>query len=632
MDYDPSDKKPGRGGLMDLPLGSDAPRGKQPSPDRPADKAPPPRRPGDLAGHATTPRHQRRRAPSGRPRRRLWPLWLVVALVAAGAAYWFFLRPPEAEASVTMLDFEAVRVGREGEEIAFEITNRGRRPLIVEGIRIGGMAEQDFAVVGDECTGASLGAEQHCGLRVVFTPQEAGSRAAGIEVTSNAPGEPLGIPLAGTGLAPSLTTDVDKVAFGRIAVGKASGATVVSLINTGSAPMAIARMSIEGSGESSFIWVANACSGETLEAGGSCAVRIAFQPRSTGDFRSELRIWSDAPEDPRVPLSGLGVAPGLFLRPSEIDFGELRPGEQTSAQSVRMENTGNAPLVISRIELTGDGRSSFEIVSDSCDGKTLEGDVTCTVEVLYKPTSPARHRAAMRVRAPGLRRTPEVALTGEALAPRIAVSETEVDFGQVVQYGTNERSVKVTNSGSATLELDATDLEGGGGAFGIRGQGCPGELPPGGGCDLELRFSPSRVGATESRLVIRHNAAGSPLIIDLTGVAGALPKAAVSVEPGEIRFGALAIGERSDILTVKVRSTGNARLSLGGAEISGSEKADFRIVPASCQGLDSLLPDSNCTIGIRFRPQATGGRRARLVIPHGAGGPPVEVELIGEGY
>jgi hypothetical protein len=103
------------------------------------------------------------------------------------------------------------------------------------------------------------------------------------------------------------------------------------------------------------------------------------------------------------------------------------------------------------------------------------------------------------------------------------------------------------------------------------------------------------------------------------------------VEPAEVRFGALAVGERSEILTVRLRSTGTARLSLGGYEIVGEHAAEFRVVPASCEGLGSLLPDSDCSIGVRFRPEAAGRRRARLVIRHGAGGP-AQVELVGEGF
>jgi hypothetical protein len=597
----------------------------------PADR----QRPGSFGAHSTTPRHQRRPA-AGRPqtgrRRRFWPLWLLLLLAATGALYWVFLRPPQAVADVSSLSFAPARVGREGEQGAVSIANRGRRPLVIESVRVGGPASADFAIVEDGCTGASVSAEQSCTLGLVFEPQASGSRAAGLEIGSNAPGEPLGIPLSGTGLAPALLTDPADLDFGRVPVGKASGATVVSLENAGSAPMAIARMAVEGSGEASFVWVANGCSGQTLQPDETCAVRIAFRPREAGDFKAELRVWSDAPEDPRVALFGLGVAPGLFVQPTDLDFGELRPGEDSDSRRVQLENTGNEDLAIERLELGGSGAAAFAILANDCDGLTLVPEARCSVELAYRPRDPARHQATLRVRAPALRQRREVQLVGAALAPRLALGESRLDFGQVVQYGTNERTLAIRNSGSATLRLESIEVRGGDGAFGITDRGCAAELAAGASCAVSLRFSPSRLGSAEARLEIRHNAGRSPSAVELLGTATALPVPAIAVEPPEVRFGALPIDELSEILTIKVRSTGQARLDLGSYEIDGEHAGDFYIVPASCQGLSSLLPDSDCTIGVRFRPQAGGLRRGRIVVRHGAAGGSVRIELRGEGF
>jgi hypothetical protein len=418
--------------------------------------------------------------------------------------------------------------------------------------------------------------------------------------------------------------------FGRVAEGKASETLAVSLSNRGTAPLAIARLAVEGSGQSSFIWVSNACSGETLEPGASCAARLAFRPRGTGTFKAELRSWSDAPEDPRVALTGLGVAPGLFIAPSSLDFGDLRPGQTSEASSVRLENTGNAPLEIDRLVLGGADAGSFAIVANDCDGKSLAAEESCTVTVRYQPRQPARHKATLRVAAPGLKQSREVSLAGAALAPRIAVSAELVDFGQVVEYGTNESVLSVTNGGSAPLQLSSVKVSGGGGAFGIAGRGCPPELGPGKTCDLRLRFSPSRVGGVDGELRLEHNAPGSPSAIRLLGTGTALPRAAIALEPTALDFGSLPVGERSEILTLKVKSVGDARLELGGYELGGRDAADFHLVPASCEGLKSLLPGSDCTIGVRFRPQRTGGSRATVTIRFAGGSR--EIVLAGEGF
>jgi hypothetical protein len=551
---------------------------------------------------------------------------------AAAAAYWFFLRPPKAEASLTTVEFAPMRVDRAGESASLEIVNRGKRALVVAALRVGGDAGDDFAVVDDGCTGRSLPAEASCAVGLAFRPTASGRRAAGLEVSSNAPGPPLGVALLGVGLAPALAAEPERLDFGRIALGKASGAESLSLSNRGSAPMTIARMAVEGSGERAFVWVANGCSGKTLEADESCAVRIAFKPGETGDFKAELRVWSDAPEDPRVVLAGLGVAPGIFFEPSAIDFGRLKPGQRTDARTIRVSNTGNAPLTIERVELEGAGRGAFEVVGTDCAGRTLEGDSACGVSLRYRPRDPARHRAVLRFRSPELRRRAEVVVEGAALEARLVLSADTVEFGQMVQFGTDERRLEIRNSGSADLALESIDVEGGSGAFGIAVRGCPERLAPGAECALGLRFSPSRVGAHDARVRIRHNAPGSPASVALRGIAGQLPMPKIAVEPSSLDFEALPVGDRSEILSVKVLSRGAARLELGGYEISGEHAGDFAIVPASCAGLDSLLPGSDCTIGVRFRPQGAGRRTARIVISHGAAGSRTDVVLSGEGF
>ncbi len=396
--------------------------------------------------------------------------------------------------------------------------------------------------------------------------------------------------------------------------------------------MTIARMAVEGSGERAFVWVANGCSGKTLEPGESCSVRIAFKPGETGDFKAELRVWSDAPEDPRVVFAGLGVAAGIFLEPGAMDFGRLRPGQQSDARTIRVSNTGNAPMTIESVVLEGPGRGAFEIVRSDCAGRTLEGEAACGVAVRYRPREPARHQAVVRFRSPELQRRAEVAVEGAALEPRIVLSEDAVEFGQVVQFGTDERRLEIRNGGSAELSLESIDVEGGEGAFGIAERDCPERLAPGAECALRLRFSPGRVGAHDARVRIRHNAPGSPTS---RGAARHRRPAAGRQDrrrAGGACFPALPVGERSDIRSVKVLSSGSARLPLGGYEITGEHAADFTIVPASCAGLDSLLPDSDCTIGVRFRPQAAGRRVARIIIRHGSAGGRVEVALSGEGY
>ncbi len=558
-------------------------------------------------------------------------MWIVLLLILAAVGYWMLLRPPELVVAPVALDFGTARVGDTGESQRLEIANGGRRELILAEVV---SDSESFVVEATPCLGLPLAARQGCGFEVSFRPQEAGPQTAQVTFDSNAWGRVPLVTLTGTGQAPSLASTPAEVDFGRIGVGKEGEGVTLTFTNRGSATLNLERVAIEGE-DRGFAWLANSCSRKELAPGEGCEVRLGFRPRETGRFEGTLRVWSDAPEDPRIPVRGVGVAPGLFVDPDSLAFGEFSPsslpsGGATEARSLTIENTGNAPLEIERVEVTGGDAAAFSVAGNQCEGATLAPGERCQVGVTYRPGAPARHRATLRVRSPSVQRRTEVALSGALLAPRIRLSTNELDFGQVVQYGTNELELTIANGGSAALALRDLRLSAGG-EFGIARNDCSQQVAPGASCTLRLRFSPSRVGESDGRLAIDHNAGGTTTVA-LRGRAAALPAPAARVEPSTVSFEPLPVGDRSDIRTVRLLSTGAARLPLGDVSITGAQAGDFRIVPASCAGLDSLLPDSDCTVGVSFRPGGAGTRRATLVLRHGAAGGRSEVNLSGEGY
>jgi hypothetical protein len=112
-----------------------------------------------------------------------------------------YRRPPEAPPSDLDLSFGSQPLGTVGPARTLTITNTGDLPLTIASARVVGAVPEDFLVVNDSCTDASLQANETCELRVRFAPTavSATPRAATLRIMSNAPASPTDVALTGTG-------------------------------------------------------------------------------------------------------------------------------------------------------------------------------------------------------------------------------------------------------------------------------------------------------------------------------------------------------------------------------------------------------------------------------------------------
>lgn len=604
-------RPPARSERLDLPLGGEpAPRSRQ-GPAVRARPVPGPRR---------------------RPRRRGPWRWLaallLLALVAAVVVYLLVLAPPRPLVEPATVAFEPQRVGRESEPLALRIANEGRRELVVGDLRVEGADAAAFAVVSGDCLGVPLPHRATCIVQVGFTPARPGEHEARLDIVSNASEPTLAVGLAGRGTAPSLAVSPARVDFGRVAVGQTSEGAALELTNPGDAALEIRSVGVSGRGERSFRWLANACSGKTLGPAESCAVRIAFQPLAGGEETVRLTVDSDAEETPEVELHGIGLAPGLLVLPERLTLGSVRLGSAGATETVTLENTGNAPLRIGAVALDGPGRQAFELDGASCAAAVLAPGGTCRLRVTLRPRDEGAFRASIRIASPDLGRSSSVALEGRATAPRLRVSSPGFDFGRVVVGAAETEQLRVESVGSEPVTLTGLALDGTG--FDAQGECRRGmRLEPGAGCRLEVRFAPRAEGAATGRLRLQHDGLGPTVEIALAGSGYPPPVAAIEIAPRQLEFEPVTVGGRSDILSLRIRSVGNARLELRDLRVEGEHAADFVMVPASCNGIPYLVPGSDCVVGFRFMPQGPGERRARLVVRSNSGDGTVGVPMLG---
>jgi len=116
-----------------------------------------------------------------------WGLGALLLLIAAGALYlthpWrrdIKPAPPPALFSVTpdKVEFAEQKLQLAGPASVVTLTNRGVATLHVGSVKLEGPAAADFTLSENQCSRAELTPGASCAIKIVFTPQAAGSRAA----------------------------------------------------------------------------------------------------------------------------------------------------------------------------------------------------------------------------------------------------------------------------------------------------------------------------------------------------------------------------------------------------------------------------------------------------------------------
>jgi hypothetical protein len=326
-----------------------------------------------------------------------------------------------------------------------------------------------------------------------------------------------------------------------------------------------------------------------------------------------------------IPAVKYIFRPVPMVTPGSVDFGTRDVRAAPSQQAIDIGNTGRGALDVIDTRVRGPNAQSFTVAA-SCNGVKIAPASSCRLAVQFKPDAVGPHSATVTISAREVKETLNVPLRGVGTsAPVVRLSAVAIDFGQVELGNTANRSVTLSNTGSAPLTVAATAIAGDN-AFTLLRDGCKGKaVPPDAQCAIELRFTPREAVAKSARLVINDNAGGSPRGVTLTGAGHATPR--IEIAPNNLAFGKQEIGTQSAVQRLRVRNTGNIAIDVKGATLQGN--AAFRLQD-NCANT-KLAVGAACGIDVRFAPTAIEASSARITLAHGAGAP-LNVDLSGNGY
>jgi hypothetical protein len=549
---------------------------------------------------------------------------------------------PAASLNPGSLGFGPRNVGTTSPPQTATLTNTGSAAMTISSIGITGTNAGDFAQTNNCPLGPNtLAAGTSCTISVTFTPSASGSRSASLSVSDDAPGSPHTVALSGTGVtaAPAVTLSPTTLGFGQQPLGTTSAAQNVTLTNSGSAALTINSIGLTGANAGDF-GQTNTCplSPSTLGIGASCTISATFTPTAVGSRAASVSISDNAAGSPHtVALSGTGTAPGVTLTPTGLGFGNQVVGITSAAQSSTLQNTGNAPLVISSIGITGANAGDFAQLSNCpLSPATLGVGASCTISVTFTPSAGGSRSANVSItdNAPGSPHSVALSGTGVTPAPAVSLSPTSLSFGnQLIGTQSAAQDVTLTNSGSAALTIGSIDLTGTNTGDFAQTNNCPlgpSTLGVGASCTISVTFTPNASGGRSAGIAVTDDAPGSPHTVALSGT-GVTPAPAVSLSPASLGFGQQRVGTTSAEQNVTLTNSGTAALTIASIGLTGANAGDFAQVGDCPLGPATLAPGASCTISVTFGPTATGSRTAGLSVTDDAAGSPHAVALSGTG-
>jgi hypothetical protein len=206
-------------------------------------------------------------------------------------------------------DFGTVTDGQSATQ-TFTVTDTGQHSL-----DIGQLSENgsEFTLVAgqDGCSGQTVTSGQACTFQATFAPTGPAAETGTVEVPSNAyPDSSVAVQLSGTGqlTLPQALLSENSESYGTVAVGQTAAKTV-TVTNSGQMPLVLGQATVAGTDAGAFSIVAaqDSCSGQTVAAGGTCTIGVAFSPTSAGAQSASLSVPSNDPASPAtVALSGTG--------------------------------------------------------------------------------------------------------------------------------------------------------------------------------------------------------------------------------------------------------------------------------------------------------------------------------------
>ena len=521
----------------------------------------------------------------------------------------------------------------------FTVTNSGGQASSAITIAASGAGFTVAAPAAGDCVSGTttLAPNASCSFRVVLSSTAVGPVSGTITASAAPAGGSSMLALSGTivtpgsigiGAAPAFVAELPNVA---------SPPVTFTVTNNGGGRTGVLAVSVTLSTE--FTLSADNCSTKTLDPAASCTVSVVFKPLTPGTKNGTLLVMASPGGPASTALTAKGLAPAALSLSTPPSFGNIVVGQASTAQAVTLTNNGDVPAggtINIAATLGGTNSAEFRLTGTTC-GMTLAEKSSCTISVVFQPTSAGDSKAAtLTVNAsPGGPAT--TSLAGNGLSPASvhvnAGAGFSSDFGSlVVGSPAQTQQFVVTNTGqqassALTIALQGTDFR----LVTPTGLDCVSlpasnatTLAPNGSCTVRVTFTPTAAVLRTGTLSVSAATGGAEMLA-LRGT-GITPTA-LTVNQPSIAFGSVLQGGRSAPSTVMVTNNGDVASS---ALVTSLTAGEFAIATDTCRNV-MLAAHTSCSISLTFSPTSASATPKTSTLTVSATGSSATVSLSGTG-
>lgn len=202
-----------------------------------------------------------------------------------------------------------------------------------------------------------------------------------------------------------------------------------------------------------------------------------------------------------------------------------------------------------------------------------------------------------------------------------------IDFLFIPIGTTVQKTITITNTGNADLDMDGNSLATLSAPFSIVTENCSGNtlspvsVTPSAACTITVEFSPVTAGSYQDNLVITPSV--NPFLVSASFemIGEGIPTTPVLSVLDNITvldFIDVALNTISAAETITLQNRGGTPLNLSAVSVSGSDAGHF-LIGTGCSDTTMLLTGDTCTLTVNFAPISEGLKSALLTIDSDGG-------------
>jgi parallel beta-helix repeat protein len=426
----------------------------------------------------------------------------------------FIVKTPVLDVAPQELTFPETFVGADFGPETFTLSNLGKWALQFNSILLTGIDKADFAITSSTCEDI-LEPGGNCLIDIVFSPGTEGDKTAFFTIESDDPSSPVtDLPLSGKATIEPRTLSV------QLQPGSAGTVTGEGIDcpddcdETYPGPVTVTLTATPVDGFKYVQWV-----GCDQVAGADCTVEVLA--------------------DMLVSAIFLKQAPRMVVNVSVLEYPEQEVGQPSAPQSITVSNTGDWPLTLGELAITGILGTDFALSQDTCSGQMVAPGENCTAAVVFTPSDGMIRAATLAVSGDDMM-VPvfTVGLIGHGLVeettspppvlsgpPKLLLIPGSINYGQTGLYsGPDHYKAIIYNIGGGEIRVDTVVIEGQDTThFDIEDSSCENAiLGPGDGCGANFFFLPKSDGEKRAHGIFKLKSGDieSPAVY-LFGVGGA---------------------------------------------------------------------------------------------------------------